>query len=185
MLTVCVPLLLTTIPPFSDKTILNFFSGRGFERQIAKECEPIVVDGIHLTIDDDLGEHGISEIKTTRRRKSGFKPDGYEWWMTRAMQYCYARKVNEMNLVVYFIIDSEIKSWKLTFDDKEIQPNWYKCKARANILRMALQEFKGGGDGRYYMKPFYVKGLLPPWQCKLCQYKPHCYYYNEEVLPPL
>ncbi len=177
---------LPDVPPHDGNTLMNFCTGRMFEHQLATELPPIVKDGIQLTLDDDLGEDGICELKFTKGYLKSFQMSKYPWWICRCKQYCKVREVDWMNLAVGFLNDVVLKAWRLEFTQEEIDSNWDTCLNRRDLLLESVR-IKDPTILTWY------KDALKRKQCswgvwkggKGCRMKPVCHIYNTEVLPSL
>ena len=93
-------------PPLDPEAGMKFLRGRVIERAIAHECPTVELDGIYCTIDDIYPEGiGLVEIKSTAQSSEGFDVvrDAPQW-LTRMKTYCYVYGVNQIGLVVFFLI---------------------------------------------------------------------------------
>lgn len=109
----------------------------------------------------------LVEIKTTRMSTNRDFP---ETWLEYIMGGCYMQGVNEYELSVLHMLGNyrppfpEIKSYKLIFDDVELEENWYYLHGRKNIYTLALEDNKPPTPYAYCRE----------WECKNCRYKMQC-----------
>ena len=157
------------LPP-SEDDILRFSIGLGLERVIiqyqATRVEPLHVEGIDLS-PDFLIDNIHSELKTTRW---GVNHELPETWMKQVMAYCYATGIPLYNLTVMHIIQAVIKSYRLLFEQEELEENWGWMLNRKEILEQQLSLSEETGE------------VLPPEafkynedrECGFCRYKLRC-----------
>jgi len=184
---------MTLQPKFEDESILVFLRGRIVERAMAKETDPICVDGIWMTVDDAEPPEPfkVVEIKSTEWGMHFFDPPkNSPQWMERGMGYCHGYGVTEMGLVVFFLsgnksdfqswqkdrrppkgtpkIGAAITAWTFEFTPEEVAANWKEILRRRDVLQTALDSGEPMSDKE-------VLERRPEWQCKKCQYRGMCH----------
>lgn len=145
--------------PITEKQGIMFAIGYGVQNYLYDEKEVlIIVDEICCSPDYYKG----IEIKTTRAGMKAFDPCKPQWLM-RMMGYCKALGITEYLLSVIFVIPADIKSWRFSFTESEIEANWRQVLKRKEILETAFS--------------FEIPPLIDyhqPWECKLCSYSGYC-----------
>lgn len=108
------------------------------------------------------------ELKTTRMSSS--KEDLPETWIEYIQGGCYMRGVNEYELAVLYMMGNwhppfpEIKSYKLIFDDEELQSNWKRLLDRKDVYEEAIRT----------TQPPHPFCHNKEWECKNCRYILQC-----------
>jgi hypothetical protein len=151
------------LPPSQDE-VMRFSIGLGLERVIiqhsATRVDPLTVDGVILS-PDFLLMNIHSELKTTRWAVGHEIPEG---WLKQVMNYCYATGHLFYNLAILHIIPAVLKTYRLFFDEQEIEENWGTMLMRKEILVEALES---GEAPRAYQ-------WNEDWECNGCRYNLRC-----------
>lgn len=167
--------------PATDKEVMLWSIGFGMERVLlSRELtpEPIVVDGISLSL-DTLKLFGPADLKTTRMRAKGRKgSDGFELpqgWKRSFAAYRYGLNVQReteglepeytFGVICVHLIEPEVTAWQITFTPNELIDNWFWfLRRKANFERMLDTDSP---------EPFqHLEG--EDWQCQHCQYSLTC-----------
>ena len=158
--------------PLSDKLILFFASGIAWEAWLDTEHQYAIKDGIHCGADDKT-EHGLTEMKSTRKWTSTFNPTkSYPHWVFRMKTYAAAFEQTHINLVVFFWVGNgrdvgiDLKAWRVEFEANELDEHWAEVLRRKAILLTALET----GE------PIDVRLIwTEAWECKSCNFGELCY----------
>lgn len=200
------------ILPLSDDAIMKFGSGRGLERLVATEQDSIERDGIWITPDDYHPQWGWGEIKSTRQSSYLFDPEKEcPYWISQIQGCAYVTDSLEYNLIAWFIVGNlpsfttwaikehgypkekykgtDMKAWTLEFTKEELSKAWSEKLARKDALERAIKQKDPRILHRYVEPnlPYRVRerksgNFKDYWQCKDCQAKICCYYYDQVVL---
>ena len=159
------------LPP-TDNELLLFSVGFGLERVMitTMPIEPMVVDGINITPDflPSYTEGGPpGELKSTRMKP----PTSIETinlpesWVEQIMGYCKASKVTEYDLAVMHIIPADLKTYRLSFDQEEIDSFWTEyVLERRNYYLEAVALLQQPTAFQWCKE----------WECKNCRYRLRC-----------
>ena len=126
--------------PPSEKEVVLFSIGFGLERVIFDRGHetPLVIDDIHLSLDDILKFGGGVDLKSTRMAAKGRKgTDGFEFpdgWKRQFAAYVYglnrlARERGEpetftFGAIVIHLVTAEVTAWRIVFEPHELEENW-------------------------------------------------------------
>ncbi len=97
-------------PPPTREQLALFISGFAFQEYLFKNSNnaPVVLDGIHCTLDVLPG----IEVKSTRQSMKRFKPEEMGHWERQILGYCKTLERTEFDLVVFFVCgDYGAKRW--------------------------------------------------------------------------
>lgn len=151
----------------TTKTKIFFVVGLGLERALlAFRKEEMLVgqyDGIWYHVDSR--DKGLVEMKSTRAsKKKHLEGDFPESWILQMKSYCKALGELAVDLVVIYIIQADIQTYRLTFTQEEIDEHWEWMKGRRDILSKAIEKSEAPTAYMYNQD----------WECKDCQYAIVC-----------
>ena len=156
----------------TDQEVMLFSLGYGLQDVLTpKKTETPIYEKDGITFSPDFifpVEGRLVEIKTTRMSSS--KGEFPETWLEYMMGGCYMQGINEYELSVLHILGNykppfpQIKSYHLTFDEKELMENWGYLIGRRDTYQDAL-------DNSVPPQPY---SFCKEWECKNCRYKLQC-----------
>jgi len=207
--------IISPLPALSDNAVMRFVRGYAVERMLARNGHHVVVDNIHMGIDDLHPDFGVVEIKSTAQSSGTFDPiQSCPYWISRGMTYCIGCEVNTMHIVGYFVVGTmndftvwgikekpadvgytpvALDAWTIEFTKEELHNHWTYILNRADILKRIFET-----KDIYLMPESEIKENLPMqirhkksgdvkdyWQCKDCRFTICCHYFDSVVLPIL
>lgn len=163
------------LPP-TDKTLGYFIIGLGLEKALLAPHEMQIrgdIDGVKLSTDALIQmpfHEGYLELKTTRIAPGNFPfkagqlnlPEG---WMRQLLGEMKLIGTNTITLAMLHIIASELKCWRITATQEEIDLNWQWIQIRKEVLSEALE---------LDIAPKQFTWNLGSWECDGCEYHLIC-----------
>lgn len=146
--------------PLTPEQAVMFSIGLGVQEYLYPGAEK------SYTLDDIIcspDAKGI-EVKTVRSHIKSFNPLDHPNWMWRTKGYCKVLGTTTFILDVIFVVSAQTRSWKLEFDQNEIDLMWEEAKLRRDILTKALAT---------NTPP--TLDFHPDWLCKKCEHAGTCW----------
>jgi hypothetical protein len=181
-----------TRPALSKERILYFSRGRAVERVFGADNEPLLRNGITISVDLKHPKHGLVEIKSTVMGSENFAeklPTRSAHWVEECKAVAAAHDVTSCNLAVVFMVGNtpshkwgkpgrvavDLKAWKMDFTPEELAASWEDMLWKRDKVNEAL-------DHEEYPELTTVKVTVPKWGCKECQWAERCPYFAELIM---
>lgn len=154
--------------PYSPQETLLFITGQGMETLLIRPHGDGLkgeTDGIHWSVDWMEGDHP-GELKSTR---ISMKRDPYEFpitWKRQMLSYLKVTGKTEVSLAIIHLMGGysppfpELRCWKGTFSQEEIDENWEWFLERKEIYVKAIEENVAPTQFKYNEE----------YECQYCRY---------------
>jgi len=164
------------LAPATDEDLLLWLAGKAHHQLLEGRVREIELegDGITGTIDcleQDTEGRVLAEFKTTRSSSNKDVMKEYIWWIEQVMAYLHLFGDTKARLYVLFLMgnwkpptEPHLKSWELTFTEKELKDNWAEMLERKKVLCDSLNNNLPPLGPR--------KGM--EWICEKCSVKELC-----------
>ena len=163
---------LTNYTKPTDEEVMLFALGYGLQDVLTPdkaEAPLYELEGITYSPDFQIitGDGKTVEVKTTRMSLNKDLP---ETWLVYMMGGCHILSINEYYLTVLYMMGNwkppfpQLRSFKLTFTEEELNSNWLYLLDRKEVLEDAIATGKPPQPFTYCYD----------WECKHCRLKLQC-----------
>lgn len=162
---------------YDKETILKFALGFAMQEWFfGPEKDGKEINGVVFSPDKIISDN-VLEFKTTRRSyevyaktpegkllkdlpKIKFDVEANESWIDRTGAYCAEFRINKAHILVFFLFQSDLRSYTLEFTDKDLE-----------FIRAEVKEKKEELEALFKKKKVpSVQTRTGDWECKMCPY---------------
>ena len=158
----------------NDEEVLLFALGYGLQDVLTPKdaTAPLVKKEGIIYRPDMILSFRQNEIKTTRKSAKNHYLDEYlpQTWLDYMMGGCYMMGTSEYDLIVLYMMGSysppfpQVYCDTFSFEDQELEANWWKITEHKEVLDKAL---KAGKPPTPFQNCY-------DWECKYCRYRLVC-----------
>jgi len=156
----------------TDMEVMLFALGIGLQNEFtpANTTLPVIrKDGVVFSPDFviKVGEGQYCEMKTTRMSTARDFPES---WIEYIKGGCFMQGIKEYDLSVLYMMGNykppfpQLNSFRLEFDEAELEANWKYLMCRKEVFDEALKN----------NRPPRPKEHCSDWECKNCRFKAQC-----------